>query len=374
MVGNIAYNSVFNTVNSIYFNGVAKDNNTSKTDDALSPYRKGLRSFREKDGSLFELLPLENIPEITRKKLLKIIKSGNLSTEKFLNIVRAQNRHITKGDEGHKVVFGVAEECVDVLSLAAVKFTNELEIISKKTFEKFKNDVQDKGLLARNDADSFKQINDLALKYAERIPKENKRAIKESLSDGQQTISDKTLDNFFARLFCNYAVWTYQSEQHLENKNHRKKIAYNDPKEIQAMLEGEILEYDEKLPSDKLPEGINNITSNNPAKARNLIKGIIQIGKNNLDGAEGFTLENIIKFYNTKMESRTELFHARPDGTYDELKQQAKAWERIFEADIFLHDYNGISVQSSNMTPFTGNTPFTYGNLIYKYNSSKNTA
>lgn len=276
----------------------------------LVPYRQVLQTFVEKNRPL--LLPdWDNLPGIGKEviqKALSAYSSQDIATLKAAGY------------------FGIGEESCDSLYYLTNLAAQQSGILTPTRFAQF---YQQMGpLLTNGTADSYRQINELAQAI---ITPQDIAVLKGYFpTEAAEGNIEAELKRMLGAYFSDYAIGTAY---------HLRESSLASREQMTAKLQEELDELIEHFTNKAGAAYSGNATlkpfiqnpPQTPADFQNAIQGVLTASRGLFSGTR-LTLPNLLTFSALKSECRTEYAHTHPQVPYLELKYQAKAWEKFFEA------------------------------------------
>ena len=283
----------------------------------LPAYQAALKEFIEKKKPL--LLPnWANFPIHGRDILLKSLQTF---TPNQLTALRQSG------------FFGIGEEAGDALYYLTLKAAHTSGVLNPAKFERFYASV--KPYLGVGTPVQYQKVVDLANQdvteqdvtvLAQFFPTE----IKEATQGISPTSPQHPLRRMLAMYLSDFAIAT----EYREGATTLANIKALNTK-LQEEL-GELIEHFETQ-KGKNYEGIPRIqqfVEGIPSQANQIQEAIgTVLGEcRKLFSTQGLSLKNVLAFSAYKSECRTEFILRFPTVAYNDMKQQAKAWEKLFEA------------------------------------------
>ncbi len=274
----------------------------------LHPYRHVLQRFVE-HGRPLTLPRQEQIPSFIR------------------NDFSAACTHLTPRDlqKLHQQgAFGVAEEMSDIVYYLITKSALEAQVFTKDRFEAFSQSDPIKHLQRRFTPKAYERMIQQA---QSEISTQDIQAIRRYFPLPFGSRPEDLMKRFLAMVMVDYVVQCHAK---------RSNSDLSDPKAINNKIREEVEEYAERVPSLAFEqERIANNLCTSPNSSHRWLPHLVRLGQRTLNTPD-FTLENLMQFQLFKSSGRTEYLFCHPHTPYVEAKPHCKAWEKIFEADLFL--------------------------------------
>lgn len=289
------------------------ENTPSPPTEPWRAYQSVLASFIEK-GRPLQLPERNAIPTTLSEPLetaLQLVSSDALAR------MKAQKQ------------FGIAEETSDLLYYTTMKAALSQNVLGLARLDQFQ--AQTLPFFSQRTPESYQQYKAAAVQS---IRPEDTTRLLQAIPLAPTAEHHALLREFLAMLMMDYATYKQvpRTNGNLSEAAQLGAKFNEEARELMENLQGR------PLPSATLMGELQTLLKKEPANAAEsttLVNQLVTLTQPILGTLE-FNLPNLLRFALYKSRGRTEYIFNNPNRPYEELKQSAKAWEKILEAHLFL--------------------------------------
>lgn len=220
--------------------------------------------------------------------------------------------------------FGLGEEAADIVYYLGVLAGNKAGVLVESRLTNFRESMP--VLLDGTTPEAFERIRDLA---GQAITPQDVMAFKKVFPLPGVADEDRLLKSFLAMILVDFAVETHQKRRGSNLAD--MAMVYNKMEEERVELLERIQQH---YPGESSP-AILLYPLGTATNTQALAQSLTEMGTRLLKTPQ-FTMANLLQFAMWKSTARTEYSYCNPHLTYNEVKQTAKAWEKLLEAQSFL--------------------------------------
>jgi hypothetical protein len=288
-------------------------------DAKWTAFQDALATFIEK-GKPLQLPPFEQCPSLVQPELKGFLET--LTPEKLLAFKANQQ-------------FGLCEETSDLFYYFTLQVLRKSDVLTEDRLRRFKDSLGT--LMTVRNPENFQTLRNWADRSidSDDIQKMGK-AFNIPLTPKTQALFKKMIQMYLV----DYAIFTQGQRQNgnLASYNDLQKKLLEETQELGEQLQD--LKGNGKALDQTLKALIQPfMTAPNPQVSSQEYQGLFQGLQTLAQQAtpeNKVSIESLLKFAIIKSSARTEHIYNNPTRRYEDLKIEAKAWEKFFEAAYFM--------------------------------------